>query len=178
MQILLVLVGLLWLVPTFGLLITSLLSPRDFIEEGWWQVFTDPGKLTWSNYDAVLHNDVIMSALWTTVLIAVGGTILPIIIAAFAGYAFAWLEFPGRDWLFILVIALLVVPIQIVHPDVLPLHGPRDLRHGAEPGPLPHGVRAAVRDLPAAQLLHRDPEGPRWRRRGSTAPRRCGSSCA
>ncbi len=54
-----------------------------------------------------------MSALWTTVLIAVGGTILPIIIAAFAGYAFAWLEFPGRDWLFILVIALLVVPIQM-----------------------------------------------------------------
>jgi alpha-glucoside transport system permease protein len=112
-QILLVLVGLLWLVPTFGLLITSLLSPSDFIEEGWWQVFSDPGTLTWENYDAVLHNDVIMSALWTTVLIAVGGTILPIIIAAFAGYAFAWLEFPGRDWLFILVIALLVVPIQM-----------------------------------------------------------------
>jgi alpha-glucoside transport system permease protein len=112
-QILLVLVGLLWLVPTFGLLITSLLSPRDFIQEGWWQVFTEPGKLTWENYDAVLSNDAIMSALWTTVLIAVGGTILPIIVAALAGYAFAWLEFPGRDWLFILVIALLVVPIQM-----------------------------------------------------------------
>ena len=113
MQILLVLVGLLWLVPTFGLLITSLLSPRDFIQEGWWQVFTEPAKLTWENYDAVLSNDTIMSALWTTVLIAVGGTILPIIVAALAGYAFAWLEFPGRDWLFILVIALLVVPIQM-----------------------------------------------------------------
>ena len=112
-KILLVLVGLLWLVPTFGLLITSLLSPQDFIQEGWWQVFTEPGKLTWENYDAVLSNDAIMSALWTTVLIAVGGTILPIIIAALAGYAFAWLEFPGRDWLFILVIALLVVPIQM-----------------------------------------------------------------
>jgi alpha-glucoside transport system permease protein len=112
-QILLVLVGLLWLVPTFGLLITSLLSPRDFIQEGWWQVFTEPGKLTWENYDAVLSNDAIMSALWTTVLIAVGGTILPIVVAALAGYAFAWLEFPGRDWLFILVIALLVVPIQM-----------------------------------------------------------------
>ena len=112
-QILLVLVGLLWLVPTFGLLLTSLLSPADFSQEGWWQVFTEPGKLTWANYDAVLSNDAIMSALWTTVLIAVGGTILPIIVAALAGYAFAWLEFPGRDWLFILVIALLVVPIQM-----------------------------------------------------------------
>jgi alpha-glucoside transport system permease protein len=112
-QILLVLVGLLWLVPTFGLLITSLLSPRDFATEGWWQVFTEPGKLTWANYDAVLSNDDIRSALWTTVLIAVGGTVLPIIVAALAGYAFAWLEFPGRDWFFILVIALLVVPLQM-----------------------------------------------------------------
>src|SRR5262245_43007602 len=55
-HVLLVFVGLLWLIPTFGLLITSLLSPADFIQEGWWQVFSDPGKLTWENYDAVLHN--------------------------------------------------------------------------------------------------------------------------
>jgi len=112
-QLLLVLVGLLWLVPTFGLLITSLLSPRDFATEGWWQVFTEPGKLTWDNYDAVLSNEDLRSALWTTVLVAVGGTILPIVVAALAGYAFAWLEFPGRDWLFIIVIALLVVPLQM-----------------------------------------------------------------
>jgi alpha-glucoside transport system permease protein len=112
-QLFLIFFGLLWLVPTFGLLLTSLLSPGDFATEGWWQVFTDPGKLTWSNYDAVLSNDAIRNALWTTVLIAVGGTVLPIIIAALAGYAFAWLEFPGRDWLFIAVIAMLVVPLQM-----------------------------------------------------------------
>ena len=112
-QLLLVLVGLLWLVPTFGLLITSLLSPQDFSQEGWWQVFTEPSKLTWDNYDAVLSNENIRSALWTTVLVAVGGTVLPIIVAALAGYAFAWLEFPGRDWLFIGVIAMLVVPLQM-----------------------------------------------------------------
>ena len=112
-HLLLVFVGLLWLVPTFGLLLTSLLSPADFSQEGWWQVFTEPAKLTWENYDAVLTNDSIREALWTTVLIAVGGTVLPIIVAALAGYAFAWLEFPGRDWLFILVIALLVVPLQM-----------------------------------------------------------------
>jgi alpha-glucoside transport system permease protein len=112
-QFFLVLVGLLWLVPTFGLLLTSLLSPADFSSEGWWQVFTEPGKLTWDNYDAIFANDTLMSSLWTTVIIAVGGTVLPIIVAALAGYAFAWLEFPGRDWLFILVIALLVVPLQM-----------------------------------------------------------------
>ena len=80
--------------PTFGLLITSLLSPQDFSQEGWWQVFTEPSKLTWDNYDAVLSNENIRSALWTTVLVAVGGTVLPIAVAALAGYAFAWLEFP------------------------------------------------------------------------------------
>ena len=45
--------------------------------------------------------------------IAVGGTVLPIIVAALAGYAFAWLDFPGRDWLFVVVIGLLVVPLQV-----------------------------------------------------------------
>jgi alpha-glucoside transport system permease protein len=112
-HLLLVFVGIVWLVPTLGLLFTSLLAPSDLAEQGWWQVFTEPAKMTWDNYDAVLTNETIRSALWTTVLIAVGGTILPIIIAAMAGYAFAWLEFPGRDWLFILVIALLVVPLQM-----------------------------------------------------------------
>jgi alpha-glucoside transport system permease protein len=112
-QLVLILVGLLWLAPTFGLLITSLLSPADFSAEGWWQVFTEPGKLTWENYDDFFQNDALVDSIWTTAIVAVGGTILPIIIAALAGYAFAWLEFPGRDWFFILVIALLVVPLQM-----------------------------------------------------------------
>ena len=54
-----------------------------------------------------------MSSLTTTAIIAVGGTVLPIAAAALAAYAFAWLDFPGRDWIFVLVIALLVVPIQM-----------------------------------------------------------------
>ena len=49
----------------------------------------------------------------TTLEIAIGGTVLPILVAALAAYAFAWLEFPGRDWLFIVVIGLLVVPLQM-----------------------------------------------------------------
>src|ERR687892_50727 len=55
----------------------------------------------------------IMSSLTTTIYIAIGGTVLPIFIASLAGYAFAWLDFWGRDWFFILVIALLVVPLQM-----------------------------------------------------------------
>ena len=110
---LLVIVGLLWLVPTFGLFFTSLLAPSDFNEGGWWQVFSEPGKLTTENYARLFDTEAITSSLVTTVWIAILGTILPLFIAALAGYAFAWLEFPGRDWLFILVIALLVVPLQM-----------------------------------------------------------------
>jgi alpha-glucoside transport system permease protein len=112
-QLLLLFVGLLWLVPTFGIFLTSLLSPADFSTEGWWQIFSEPSKLTFANYEAIFDNDTLMSSLVTTLWVAIGGTILPIMVAALAGYAFAWLEFPGRDWLFILVIALLVVPLQM-----------------------------------------------------------------
>ena len=112
-HLVLVFVGLLWLVPTFGLFLTSLLAPADFAEKGWWQIFAEPSKLTFENYRALFDNREIVDALLTTAYIAVGGTILPILVAALAGYAFAWLEFPGRDWLFIGVIALLVVPLQM-----------------------------------------------------------------
>ena len=112
-HILLIAVGLLWLVPTFGLFITSLLAPEDFQSEGWWQIFSTPSKLTFDNYQAVFDNSGIMDSLVTTAIVADGGTVLPIIVGALAGYAFAWLEFPGRDWLFVIVIALLVVPLQM-----------------------------------------------------------------
>jgi alpha-glucoside transport system permease protein len=112
-NIILVIVGVLWLVPTFGLLLTSLLSPLDFQVKGWWQVFSAPSKLTWSNYDQIFHNHTITHSLVTTAEIAIGATVIPIFVGAMAGYAFAWLDFPGRDTLFIIVIALLVVPLQM-----------------------------------------------------------------
>jgi alpha-glucoside transport system permease protein len=112
-HIILVIIGVLWLVPTLGLFLTSLLDPSQFTEQGWWNIISKPSLATLDNYDKVFNTETIVSSLWTTVLISVGGTILPIFIAAMAAYAFAWLDFPGRDWLFILVIAMLVVPIQM-----------------------------------------------------------------
>jgi alpha-glucoside transport system permease protein len=112
-HLLLVVVGLLWLVPTIGIFLTSLLSAEAYLEGGWWQVFSEPSRLTFENYSAIFDNETITSSLVTTIWIAVGGTLLPIVVGALAGYAFAWLEFPGRDWLFVIVIALLVVPLQM-----------------------------------------------------------------
>jgi alpha-glucoside transport system permease protein len=87
-------VALLWLVPTLGLFFTSLLSPGDFATNGWWKVISSPHLATWANYSSVWNNTSIPTALKTTAMIAIGGTFLPIIVAALAGYAFAWLVVP------------------------------------------------------------------------------------
>ncbi len=113
LNIFLAVIGLLWLVPTVGLFITSILPVSALASGGWWQIFTHPSVATWSNYDALFHNSGLLTALKTTAYIAVGNTVLVVIVGAMAGYAFAWLDFPGRDWLFIAVIALLVVPLQM-----------------------------------------------------------------
>ena len=112
-HIILIVVGVFWLIPTLGLFLTSLLSAQEVREGGWWRVFTDPSLATLDNYEAIFDNQDITGSLWTTAWIAIGGTVLPIVVASLAAYAFAWLEFPGRDWLFIGVIAMLVVPLQM-----------------------------------------------------------------
>jgi alpha-glucoside transport system permease protein len=112
-QIVLVVLGLLWLVPTFGLFITSILPAQDLASKGWWQIFSHPSRATWSNYDALFHNSGLVDSLKTTAYIAVGNTLLIVVLAALAGYALAWLDFPGRDWVFVIVVGLLVVPLQM-----------------------------------------------------------------
>src|SRR5437870_4413438 len=112
-NIVLAALGLLWLVPTLGLFLTSILPAQAFTVKGWWQIFSKPSLATWSNYSSVLHNHSITHSLVTTAEIAIGNTLIIIVVGALAGYAFAWLEFPGRDWIFIGVIALLVVPLQM-----------------------------------------------------------------
>ena len=113
LHLLLVVIGLLWLVPTVGLFITSILPGTETTTAGWWKIFAHPSLATFSNYSALFHDEGLTGALKTTAYVAVGNTVLVVVVAALAGYAFAWLEFPGRDWLFIGVIALLVVPLQM-----------------------------------------------------------------
>ncbi|GAA3395062.1 carbohydrate ABC transporter permease [Streptomyces roseoviridis] len=120
---LLVLVGLFWLMPTVGLLISSLRSPSAIATDGWWQVFTAPAQLTTENYRALLSDGAITDSLVSTILITVPATLLVVVIGAFAGYAFAWLDFPGRDWWFLLVVGLLVVPVQVALVPVSKLFG-------------------------------------------------------
>ncbi|AEM87676.1 carbohydrate ABC transporter permease [Streptomyces violaceusniger] len=123
MRVVLLLVGLLWLMPTAGLLLSSLRDPAEVDLSGWWKVFTDPGQLTFSGYDKILGNQQITDSLWTTLAITVPATLLVVAIGALAGYAFAWMDFPGRDWWFLIVVGLLVVPVQVALVPVAKLFG-------------------------------------------------------
>jgi ABC-type glycerol-3-phosphate transport system permease component len=113
MRVFLIIVALIWLVPTFGLLVSSFREPTDIATSGWWKVFTAPGQLTANTYETILKNDTITDSLFNTIWITVPSTLLVVIIGAMAGYAFAWMDFKGRDWWFMVVVGLLVVPVQI-----------------------------------------------------------------
>jgi len=106
-------IGILWLVPTAGLFVTSLLDPSDQASGGWWNFAFQPSAWTLENYTKMFDNERIVDALIITAQVTLGATILPIIVAALAAYALAWIDFPGRDWIFLTVIALLLVPIQM-----------------------------------------------------------------
>jgi alpha-glucoside transport system permease protein len=106
-------IGILWLIPTIGLFFTSVLDPSVIGREGWWEILSKPSQATFVNYREIFKNDQITSSIFTTIWVAIGGTVLPILVASLAAYAFAWLEFPGRDWLFLVVVGLLVVPLQM-----------------------------------------------------------------
>lgn len=116
-------VGVAWLIPAVGLLVSSLRTPTANSESGWWNAIGNPNELTTASYQNMLSNSGLIRALWNTILITVPTALLVVMIAAFAGYAFAWLKFPGRDALFLVVVGLLVVPIQIGLIPVADLYG-------------------------------------------------------
>jgi alpha-glucoside transport system permease protein len=114
---------LLWTLPTLGLLISSLRPEDDVRQTGWWTMFTDP-SFTLENYETALSSGSSSNGnMWTHFLnslaITIPATVIPIAIAAFAAYAFAWMRFRGRDWLFVAVVGLMVVPLQMALIPVL-----------------------------------------------------------
>ncbi len=112
-HLVLVLIALLWLIPTLGLFITSILLPEDQGQEGWWNFLFEPSVWTFENYANMFDDEGITDALFITAQVTIGATILPILVAALAAYALAWIDFPGRDWVFLAVVGLLIVPIQM-----------------------------------------------------------------
>jgi alpha-glucoside transport system permease protein len=121
-------IGLIWLVPTIGLLVTSFRPRGDIQSTGWWDIFNL--HLTIENYSQVLQAQGMLQAFLNTVFIAVPSTLLPLGICAMAAYAFSWMRFPLRDTLFLIVVGLLMVPVQVAFIPVLT--GMRELLPGLQ----------------------------------------------
>jgi alpha-glucoside transport system permease protein len=124
-RIVLALICLLWFIPTFGLAITSFRPQDDATSSGWWTLFTTPAnftRLTMENYGQVFAKANMGDAFVNSLAITLPATIVPILIAAFAGYAFTFMNFPGRDFLLILIVGLLVVPTQVALVPLLKIY--------------------------------------------------------
>jgi alpha-glucoside transport system permease protein len=125
-KIAVIVICLLWVVPTIGLIITSFRNADDARTSGWWTVFSAPGnltRLTLQNYSDVFEKADIGTAFVNSLAITIPATIIPILIAAFAAYAFTFMQFPGRDLLLILIVGLLVVPTQVALVPLLKIYG-------------------------------------------------------
>jgi alpha-glucoside transport system permease protein len=117
---------LLWTLPTVGLLVTSLRSRDAQAETGWWTALWN-GGWTFENYRGAIENTSMGDAFVNSIIVAIPATLIPIMFAAFAAYAFTFMDFPGKDVLFILIVAVLVVPIQVAFSPLLNLLGPNGL---------------------------------------------------
>jgi|GEM_PF-76997 alpha-glucoside transport system permease protein len=109
----LIIVAIVWMLPTFGLLVSSLRTNTASEQSGWWTAFSDLSQLTLDNYARRLSSPSFARALLNTVLIVVPSTFLVVALGAMAGYALAWIRFRGRDWVLIATVALMAVPLQV-----------------------------------------------------------------
>ncbi|MGL5857790.1 MAG: carbohydrate ABC transporter permease [Angustibacter sp.] len=119
-----IVIAVVWTVPTVGLLVTSFRAPRDINRSGWWTVFTNP-SFTLDNYREVLdgsQSTSLLGYLVNTTVITIPAVLLPILLATLAAYAFAWMDFKGRDWLFVAVFTLQIVPLQVALVPLLRLY--------------------------------------------------------
>jgi len=124
MRLVLFLIVLIWTVPTLGLLISSFRSPEAISATGWWTVFGRLFHAEWTmqNYVSVLFADFMGLAFMNSILVSIPSTVIPITIAAFAAYAIAWMNFPGREAIFVMIVGLLVVPLQMALIPVLKIY--------------------------------------------------------
>jgi alpha-glucoside transport system permease protein len=122
LHIVIIVLALLWMTPTFGLLVSSFRPANLISSTGWWTAFQTPFQFTVNNYSTVLAQNGMARSFLNSLIIAVPGTVIPTFVAGFAGFAFAWMKFPARNALFIFVVALLVVPIQMTLIPVLRLY--------------------------------------------------------
>jgi alpha-glucoside transport system permease protein len=115
-------ITLIWSIPTIALLVSSFRPAREIATSGWWTAFARPEAFSLDLYREALTRAGMAQSFMNSLFIAIPATIIPIMIAAFAAYAFAWMKFPFRHLIFVIVIGLLVVPLQMTFIPVLRMY--------------------------------------------------------
>jgi alpha-glucoside transport system permease protein len=128
-----------WIVPTLGLLINSFRQGGAFNTSGWWTALAPPFNFTLDSYRAVLGASDLAPSFFNSFMITIPATLIPTAIAAFAAYAFAWMKFWGRNWIFLALVGLLAVPLQLTFIPLLTLAVKLGLNSG---NTLPGGLNA------------------------------------
>ncbi|MGQ9602202.1 MAG: carbohydrate ABC transporter permease [Candidatus Bipolaricaulia bacterium] len=124
LHLVIITIALIWISPSLGMLISSFRPQQEIINSGWWTVFQHPfdfTQFTLENYIRVMGQEGIGRAFLNSLFISIPATLIPIAIASLAAYAFAWMEFRGRQALFMIVIGLIVIPLQMTLIPVLRL---------------------------------------------------------
>ncbi len=103
---------IIWAIPTLGLFINSFRPATEAFGTGWWTALFPPYNFSFENYAHVLSQANLGTSFVNSLFISIPATVIPIFVAAFAAYAFSWMDFPGRNVLFVVVVGLLVVPLQ------------------------------------------------------------------
>jgi alpha-glucoside transport system permease protein len=117
--ILVVVIAVLWSIPTFGLFISSFRPPTAIASTGWWTGLLPPWQFTLQNYVNVIQQSGMGQAFINSLIISIPATFFPILFGSFAAFAFAWMRFPFRNTLFFAVVAMLVIPNQIALAPIL-----------------------------------------------------------
>ncbi len=119
-----IVIALAWTVPTAGLLVSSVRPKERITTSGWWSVAADPAP-TLRNYDEVLFgtggSGQLASYFVNSFAIAVPAMVFVVALSTLTAYALVWLRFPGRDWIFVGIFALQIVPLQMALVPLLSL---------------------------------------------------------
>lgn len=121
MHVVIIFLMVIWLTPTVGLIVNSFRSIQDMGQSGWWTALFPPHGFTLASYQQVLNTENVASSIVNSILITIPALVIQLAVSTMAAYAFAWMRFPLRDLIFIVIVGLMVVPIQMTLIPVLRL---------------------------------------------------------
>ncbi len=125
LHVVIIILCIVWLIPTLGIFVSSFRPASDIMSSGWWSVFlkpANPQNYTIGNYTKVLFGNNLWRSFLNSFIISIPATLISLFFAALAGYAFAWLKFPGRNVLFLTIVGLIVVPLQMTFIPIIKIY--------------------------------------------------------